>query len=62
LFNVSYGSLMEIVRQIEIAFELGYQKKDAFENISKKAKKLSFSEGSTSGDINSLTDIRQTRL
>ena len=32
---------MEIVCQTEIAFELGYLKKDAFENISKKAKKLS---------------------
>ncbi len=32
---------MEIVCQTEIAFELEYLKKDAFENISKKAKKLS---------------------
>ncbi len=39
--NISYSSLMEIVCQTEIAFELGYLKKDAFENISKKAKKLS---------------------
>ncbi len=31
---------MEIVCQTEIAFELGYITKDAFENISKKAKKL----------------------
>ena len=38
--NVSYSSLMEIVCQTEIAFELGYLTKDAFENISKKAKKL----------------------
>ncbi len=30
---------MEIVCQTEIAFELGYLTKDAFENISKKAKK-----------------------
>jgi four helix bundle protein len=37
--NVSYSSLMEIVCQAEIAFELGYLTKDAFENISKKAKK-----------------------
>ncbi len=36
--NISYSSLMEIVCQTEIAFELGYLKKDAFENISKKAK------------------------
>jgi hypothetical protein len=34
-------NLMEIVCQTEIAFELGYLKKDAFENSSKKAKKLS---------------------
>ena len=34
------ASLMEIVCQTEIAFELGYLTKDAFENISKKAKKL----------------------
>jgi len=39
--NISYSSLMEIVCQTEIAFELGYLKKDVFENISKKAKKLS---------------------
>ncbi len=39
--NISYSSLMEIVCQTEIAFELGYLKKDAFENISKRAKKLS---------------------
>jgi len=32
---------MEIVCQTEIAFELGYLKKDEFENISKKAKKRS---------------------
>jgi len=32
---------MEIVCQTEIAFELGYLKKDVFENISKKVKKLS---------------------
>jgi len=38
--NVSYSSLMEIVCQTELAFELGYLTKDAFENISKKAKKL----------------------
>jgi len=31
---------MENVCQTEIAFELGYLKKDVFENISKKAKKL----------------------
>lgn len=37
--NVSYSSLMEIVCQTEIAFELGYIKKDEFENISIKAKK-----------------------
>jgi four helix bundle protein len=36
--NVSYSSLMEIVCQTEIAFELGYLTKDAFENISKMAK------------------------
>ena len=38
--NVSYSSLMEIVCQTEIAFELGYLTNDAFENISKKAKNL----------------------
>jgi hypothetical protein len=32
---------MEIVCQTEIAFEFGYLTKDAFENISKKAKNLS---------------------
>jgi len=32
---------VEIVCQTEIAFELGYLKKDVFENISKKAKKPS---------------------
>ena|GEM_PF-513227 len=37
--NISYSSLMEIVCQTEIAFE--YLKKDVFEKISKKAKKLS---------------------
>ncbi len=36
--NVSYSSLMEIVCQTEIALELGYLTKDAFENISKMAK------------------------
>ena len=36
--SVSYSSFMEIVCQTEIAFELGYLTKDAFENISKKAK------------------------
>ena len=35
------SSLMEIVCQTKIAFELGYLKKDVFENISKKTKKLS---------------------
>ena len=30
---------MEVVCQTEIAFELGYLPKDAFKNISKKAKK-----------------------
>jgi len=39
--NISYSSLMEIVCQTEIAFELGDLKKDAFDNISKMAKKLS---------------------
>ena len=39
--NVSYSSLMEIVCQTEIAYELGYLNKDAVEDISKKAKKLS---------------------
>lgn len=39
--NISYSSLMEVVCQTEIAFELGYLTKDAFENISKKSKKLS---------------------
>ena len=39
--NVSYSSLMEIVCQTEIAFELGYLNKDVYENISKKAKKIS---------------------
>ena len=39
--NISYSSLTEIVCQTEIAFELGYLKKGVFENISKKAKKLS---------------------
>ena len=38
--NISYSSLMEIVCQTEIAFELGYLKKGIFENISKMAKKL----------------------
>ena len=38
--NVSYSSLMEIVCQTEIAFELEYLSKDTFEAISKKAKKL----------------------
>jgi len=32
---------MEIVCQTGIAFEIGYLKTDVFENISKKAKKLS---------------------
>jgi len=32
---------MEIVCQTEISFELGYIKKNVFENISKKANKLS---------------------
>jgi len=32
---------MEIVCQTEIAFELGYLMRDVFENILKKAKKLS---------------------
>jgi len=41
LTNYCFCSLMEIVCQTEIAFELGYLKKDIFENISKKAKKLS---------------------
>jgi len=36
--NVSYSSLMEIVCQTAVAFELGYLTKDAFENISKKTK------------------------
>lgn len=36
--SIPYSSLMEIVCQTEIAFELSYIKKDAFENISKKAK------------------------
>jgi len=39
--NISYNSLLKIVCQTEIAFELGYLKKDVFDNISKKAKKLS---------------------
>jgi len=38
LLILSYSSLMKIVCQTEIAFELGYLKKDVFENISKKAK------------------------
>ena len=37
--NISYSSLMEIVCQTEIAFELGYINKYVFENISKKVKK-----------------------
>ena len=42
LINISYSCLMEIVCQTEIAFELlGCQKKDVFEYISKKGKKLS---------------------
>ena len=41
LINISYSCLMEIVCQTEIAFELKYLNKDVFENISKKAKKLS---------------------
>ena len=39
--NISYSPLIEMVCQTEIAFELGYLKKDVFEDISKKAKKLS---------------------
>jgi len=39
--NISYSAEMEIVCQTETAFELGYLKKDVFDNISKKVKKLS---------------------
>ena len=39
--NISNSFLMENVCQTEIAFELRYLKKDVFEIISKKAKKLS---------------------
>jgi len=38
--NISYSAEMEIVCQTEIAFELKFLKKDIFEDISKKAKKL----------------------
>ena len=36
--NVSYSSLMEIVWQTAIAFELGYLTKDAFEKYRKRQK------------------------
>jgi len=42
--NLFNSSLMEIVCQTEIAFELGYLKKDAFENILKKAKTIGKNE------------------
>ncbi len=38
--NISYSSLMEVVCQTEIAFDLGYLKEEEFESISKKSKKL----------------------